>query len=51
MIHANFQDHGTSSSGEEDFEDVYHICVRRPSWSCDLYHLYKLFRTFQEGST
>ena len=38
MIHAKFQDHRTSGSGE----DFYHIWAWWPSWSCDLDHLYKL---------
>ena len=25
MLHANFQDHRTSGSGEEDFQSFYHI--------------------------
>ena len=37
MLHAKFQDHRTSSSGE----DFYHIWACRPSWSCDLDHLCK----------
>ena len=36
MLHAKFQDHRTSGSGEEDFKGFYHI------WSCDLDNLYKL---------
>ena len=39
MLHAKFQDHRASGSGEEGF---YHIWAWRPSWSCDLDHLYKL---------
>ena len=39
MLHAKFQDHRTSSSGEESF---YHVWAWRPSWSCDLDRLYKL---------
>ena len=42
MLHAKFRDHMTSGSGEEDFEGVFHIWALRPSWSCDLDHLYKL---------
>ena len=43
MLHAKFQDHRTSGSGEEDFfKGFYHIWARGPSWSCDLNHLYKL---------
>ena len=39
MLHAKFQDHRISGSGEEAF---YHIWAWWPSWSCDLDHLYKL---------
>ena len=43
ILNAKFQDHRTSGSGEEDFlKGFYHIWALRPSWSCDLYHLYKL---------
>ena len=42
MLHANFQDRRISGSGEEIFKGIYHIWTRRPSWSCDLDHLYKL---------
>ena len=41
MIHAKFQDHRTSGSGDF-FKVFYHIWAWRPSWSCDLDHLYKL---------
>ena len=41
MLHAKFQDHRISGSGE-DFKGFYHIWVWRPSWSYDLDHLYKL---------
>ena len=41
MIHAKFKDQRTSGSGEEDFKGLYHIWAWRPSWSCDLDHLYK----------
>ena len=41
MLHAKFQDHRTSGSGE-DFKGFYHIWEWQPSWSCDLDHLYKL---------
>ena len=41
MLHAKFQDHRTSGSGE-DFLGFYHIWVWRTSWSCDLDHFYKL---------
>ena len=39
MLHAKFQDHRTSGSGEKDF---YYIWAWWPSWSCDLDHLNKL---------
>ena len=42
MLHAKFQGNRTSGSGEEDFKGYYHIWVWPSSWSCDLYHLYKL---------
>ena len=42
MLHAKIQDHRTSGSGEDDFKGFYHIWAWRPSWSCDLDHLYKL---------
>ena len=42
MLHAKVQDHRTSGSGEEDFKGFYHKWAWWPSWSCDLYHLYKL---------
>ena len=43
MLHAKFQDHRTSGSGEEDFlRFLPYILEWRPSWSCDRDHLYKL---------
>ena len=53
MLHAKFQDHRTSSSGEEDFLSFYHICILawRPSWSCDLGHLYKLSFPFPKEAS
>ena len=42
MLHAKFQNHRNSCSGEEDFNGFYHIYVWRPSWSCELAHSYKL---------
>ena len=45
MLHAKFQDHRTSGSGEEYFKGFYHILALRPTWSCDLDHLYKLWFT------
>ena len=43
MLHAKFQDHRISGSGEENFKGFYHIWALRPSGSCDLDHLYKLW--------
>ena len=42
MLHAKFQDHRTSGSGEEEFLKFYHIWAWLPSWSCDLDNLYTL---------
>ena len=42
MLHAKFQDHRTSGSGEEDFLRFLPFMGMGPSWSCDLDHLYKL---------
>ena len=42
MLHTPFPDHRTSGSGEADFKGFYHMWAWRPSWSCDLNHLYKL---------
>ena len=43
MLHAQFQDHKTSGSGEEYFfYGFYHIWALRPPLSCDLDYLYKL---------
>ena len=33
MLHAKFQDHRTSGSGEEDFKGFNHILAWWPSWS------------------
>ena len=41
MLHAKFQDHRTSGSGE-DFKGLYHIRAWRPSWSRDQHDLYKI---------
>ena len=43
MLHAKFQDHRTSGSGDGDFNVFYHIWAWPPFWSCDLDHLYKLW--------
>ena len=42
MLHAKFQDHRTSGSGEEDFLRFLPYMGIRASWSCDLDLLYKL---------
>ena len=42
LLHEKFHGHRTISSVGEDFEGFYHKWTCRPSWSCDLYHLYKL---------
>ena len=42
MLPVTFQDQRTSGSGEEYFKVFYHIWAWRPSWSCDLDHLYKI---------
>ena len=42
MLHAKFYEHRTIKSVGEDFEGFYHIWAWRPSWSCDLNHLYKI---------
>ena len=39
MLHAKFH---FIVLQEKIFEDFYHIWAWRPSWSCDLDHLYKL---------
>ena len=42
MLHAQFQDHRSSGSGEEDFKGFNHIWTWLPSWLCDLDHSYEL---------
>ena len=42
MLHAKFQDHRTSGSGEDFLRFLPYMGIWRPSWSCDLDHLYKL---------
>ena len=42
MLHAKFQDHRTTGSGEENFKGFYNIWTWRPFWSCDMVHLYKI---------
>ena len=39
MLHAKFQDHRTSSSGEDDFKGFMGMAA---ILACDLDHLYKL---------
>ena len=43
MLHAKFKDHRTCGSGGEDFKGFYHTWALRPSRSCDLNNLYKLW--------
>ena len=43
MLHTKFLENRPAGSGEEDFLRVFTIIwAWRPSWSCDLDHLYKL---------
>ena len=42
MLHAKFQDHRTSGSGEDELLRFLPYIAWRPFWSCDLDHLYKL---------
>ena len=42
MLHTKFQGHRSIGSGDEDFFNVYHICVWGPYWSCDHTQFYKL---------
>ena len=52
MVHAKFQDHGTSDSEEEGFLRFGHIWAWQPSWSCDQDHFYKnMSPPAQGGST
>ena len=46
MIHAKFQDHRTYSFEKKIFKGFYYILVWRPSWSCDLDHLYNFHSPF-----
>ena len=41
-LSANFQNHRPSGSGENDFKGFCYLTPWRPSWSCDLEHLYEL---------
>ena len=42
MLHAKFQDIGFLVLEKKIFKGFYYIWAWRPSWSCDLDHLYKL---------
>ena len=42
MLHTKFQNHRPSGSEEEDFLTFLLFIAKRPSWSGDLDHLYKL---------
>ena len=42
MLHTKFQGNWPSGCGEEDFLRFWAFLAWRPSWSCDLDHLYKL---------
>ena len=42
MIHAKFKIIGLLVLEKKIFKGLYHIWAWRPSWSCDLDHLYKL---------
>ena len=42
MLHAKFQNHRPSDSGEKKITGFCCLLPWRPSWSCDLDHLYKL---------
>ena len=44
MIHAKFQE--LLVLEKKIFEGFYHVWAWRPSWSCDLDHLYKLLCHF-----
>ena len=48
MLHVKFQDHKTSSAGEEDskFKGLYNILVWRLSWLRNQGHLYKFCSPF-----
>ena len=43
MLHAKFQNHRTSGSGEEDFKGFYNIWAWWLPCLCDLNHLYKIW--------
>ena len=51
MLHAKFQNHRPSGSGEEDFLKVFAIYSHggHLNWSCDLDHLYKLSFTLPKN--
>ena len=42
MLHIKFRGNQSTGSGGEFFKGFYHIWAWRPSWSCDMDHLYKL---------
>ena len=50
MLHAKFHIHRTYGSREENFKGFYHIWAWRPSWSCDLDHLFKLSFPLHQGA-
>ena len=47
MLLAKFHDHRIFSSVGRDFGSFYLIWAWRPSWSCDLDHLYNFLSIFQ----
>ena len=50
MLHAKFQNH-RPCFGEEDFKGFCYLKPWRPSWSCDLDHLYKLLFPLPKNAT
>ena len=46
MLHTKFVEIGQPVPEENVFKGFYHIWAWRPSWSCDLDHLYKLWFPF-----
>ena len=51
MLHAKFQEHGTSGFEEENFKGFYYISTWQPSWPCDLDNLYKILFLFPMEAT
>ena len=49
LLHAKFHDHQTSGLKKTIFKGYYHIWEWRPSWSCDLDHLYKFSFPLSQG--